>query len=221
MSEGFSEGLQEAAVERLELVLQVLSKKGVTQSEVARRTGISSTYLADLKSRRRPIGELVARRLGEAFDLDFRWILGQAGSLDSVPFGVSFGSGPPAAERETIWLPLVARPVDGPAQSATRWDGSFVPVSGIAAARAHGAALPYVLRFGASDRAGELKKGDLLLISQAQSESATIHVVRAGRGLYLARRTAAGWERLAEEEELDKDVPVRGHVLGVLWRRLV
>jgi transcriptional regulator with XRE-family HTH domain len=214
MSEDSSEGLYEAAARRLEKLLQVLEAQGLTQAEVARRTGISGTFLNDLKTRRKPLRELVARRMAEAFSLDHRWLLAEAGTLDIVPIG----AGTSAPEADTVWLPLLPHPVRGRPHDSRAWDGSHVPLCGLAAARARGATHPYVLRFSSRDLEGELKRHDLILISQSPSDSVTISVIKEGRKLCLARRTPNGWRRLAKQGDLDKDRPLFGHVLGIVWR---
>ena len=217
MPEKIPDQLEAVRRQRLERLLEVLSGKGVTQSAVAKRVGMPAPYLTDMKKGHRPLTELSARRLAAHFGLDHRWLLGETGSMDSL----HLGSEVTVDESTSIWLPVFGHPVEGPPRSLPKWDGSCAEVVGAAAARVRLATDPYILRFGRDDHAGRLRRGDLLLISQSTGDSAEIHVVRIGRGLYLARPTGAGvWQRLAEGTIVRSDLKLAGHAMGIVWAAL-
>ena len=203
--------------QRLEKVLQLLSQQGHTQNQVAQRAGVPPSYLSDVKTGNRVLTELFARRLAEEFRLDYRWLLGDVGTMDSLELGQEVVG----EESTSLWLPVFLHPIRGKPRGLPEWDGASVEVCGAAAARARTATEPYVLRFLVDDRLGRLKKHDLVLISQAINDLAEIQVVRMRRGMYLARKTPAGlWERLAEPEPIGEKVEVLGHALGIVWRSL-
>lgn len=200
--------------QRLEKLLQLLSRKGHSQNQVAQRVGVPASYLSDVKSGGRPMSELFARRLAGEFRLDYRWLLGDVGTMESLELGQELAN----EESTSIWLPLFQHLVQGRPRSLPDWDGACVEVCGAAAARARTAVDPYVLHFVADDHGGRLRKHDLLLISQALDELAEIHVIRIRRGMYLARKSPAGqWERLAEPGPIRDKVEVVGHGLGIVW----
>ena len=202
---------------RLTKMLQLLSEKGVTQSFVAKRVRMPAPYLTDMKRGHRPLTELFARRLADEFGVDFQWLLGETGTMDSL----QLGSEVTVDESTSVWLPVFPHPVQGPPRSLSKWDGSCVEVCGAAAARIRVATDPYVLRFGRDDHAGRLKRDDLLLISQSMGDSAEFHVVRIRRGLYLARRIKAGvWQRVADKTVIRNDLEIVGHVMGIVWAAL-
>jgi transcriptional regulator with XRE-family HTH domain len=217
MSEKQVPPADEVGRERLGELLQHLGKKGVTQQEISKRAGLAPSYLTDVKLGRRPLGELVARRLGEAFEVDYRWLLGEIGTMDPVRVGSATATPGPTS----VWLPVFPYPIEGPPQTSATWDGSSVEISGVAAALVRLATRPYILRYGADDRRGRLQKDDLLLISQSIDEAAEIQVVRNRGKLYLARSTGAGtWERVASKRTLHGPVEAAGHAIGIVWGRL-
>ena len=203
--------------QRLGRLLELLVQKGQSQNLVAQRAGVPASYLSDVKKGNRAMTELFARRLAAEFRVDYRWLLGEVGSMDSLALGQEVVD----EESVSIWLPVFPYPVRGRPRSLPDWDGTCVDVCGAAAARARTAIEPYVLRFLADDHAGQLRKHDLVLISQAVNDLAEIQVIRLRRGMYLARRTAAGdWERLAEPGLIREKVEVSGYGLGIVWRSL-
>jgi hypothetical protein len=203
--------------QRLEKLLQILAQKGQSQNQVAQRAGVPASYLSDVKNGNRAMTELFARRLAEEFRLDYRWLLGDAGTMDSLELGQEVVD----EESTGIWLPVFVHPVRGRPRSLPEWDGACVEVCGAAAARARTATKPYVLHFLAEDHAGRLRKHDLVLISQAVNDLAEMQVIRIRRGMYLARKNTAGhWERLAEPGPVGDKIEVMGHALGIVWRSL-
>jgi transcriptional regulator with XRE-family HTH domain len=63
---------------RLRELLAELSQQFDTQQEIATRAGLTPQLLADLKQGRRPLTELVARRLADEYGVDFAWLLGRS-----------------------------------------------------------------------------------------------------------------------------------------------
>jgi transcriptional regulator with XRE-family HTH domain len=63
----------EPATQRLNDFLELLSVQGYTQTQIAAKAGLTPQYLSDIKRGHRPVTELVARRLGEPFDVSFQW----------------------------------------------------------------------------------------------------------------------------------------------------
>lgn len=206
--------LEEVARLRLKQLLQELEAKGVKQQEVAERVGMSPTFLADLKRGHRQLSELSARRIGEVFSVDYRWLLGQVGTMQTPTVTAEATSRP----ADGVWLPVFSRPVRGTPERLPVWDGSSVQVVGAAAVRVRLAENPYVLRFAKKDHAGRLRPNDLLLISQRPNEQAEIHVVRIAAKLLLARRGPAGrWEQVVDQEVLDHVDETVGHAMGIVW----
>lgn len=198
---------------RLAVLLQRLIEQGYTQQAVANQTGVPAQYLSDLKAGRRGLSELYARRLAEEFDVDLRWLLGETTDHEQPVL--------PGRGRSTergVLLPVFSDPIEGELRDQPNWDGSSVEVCGAAAAKALLATQPYVLRFGASDHQGRLRKNDLLLVSQAVAELAEISVVRAHNRRFLARRGERGtWIRLAKGEALPGNAVPVGHCVGIIW----
>jgi transcriptional regulator with XRE-family HTH domain len=205
------------ATARLADFLQTLAKKGVTQSQVSAKAGLPPQYLSDIKQGRRPMTELVARRLGEKFDVNFEWFLGTSDSMESPKPRSAAMPG-----TRTAWLPLFSHPIEGEPRAHPQWDGAGIEIAGAAAARLVLSQHPYVLRFGHDDVQGRLQQGDLILISQAPNEAAEFHVVRYRKKSFLARAEKdGGWSRVANGNELPADCPVTGHCVGIIWSSLV
>jgi transcriptional regulator with XRE-family HTH domain len=199
---------------RIEKLLQALAGQGLSQNEIANRTGVAASYLTDVKRGTRSLTELFARRLAEEFHLDYRWLLGETGTMESFELGKVVVD----KESSGIWLPMFRHLVRGQPRSRPKWDGTCVEVCGVAAAHARTAIDPYVLQFRGKDPAGQLQRDDLLLISQTVKDLAKIQVVRVGRRLQLARKLPqGGWDCFVESGDVDK---VFGHVLGIVWRSL-
>ncbi len=202
---------------RLNEFLQPLAAQGLTQVEVAARAGLPPQYISDIKRGRRPMTELVARRLGEKFGVNFQWLLGTSDLMDWSGAPVTFVS-----TTTLLWLPVLPHPIDGDPRQHVDWKGGGVHISGIAAAKAELKSHPYVLEFGHGDVAARLRQGDLLLIVQAANTDAEIHVVRYRRKSFLARKGERGdWIRVANGQALPSDSPATGHCVGIVWSSLV
>lgn len=204
------------AQKRLAGLLERLAIRGFSQNEAAAKAGLPPQYLSDIKCGRRSMTELVARRLGEVFDVNYEWLTGEADSPSVVAAVGSMGSSSQA------WLPLFSYPIQGDPRSHPKWDGTGIEIAGPAVAKLALAELPYVLKFGRADVDRRLQHGDLILISQAVNPRAEISIVRNGRGSYLARRNPDGsWRRTAPKEA---DLPATcleiGHCVGIVWSSL-
>ncbi len=209
------------ASQRLSDLLELLSRQGLTQIQVASRANLPPQYVSDIKKGRRPMTELVARRLGEEFDVDFHWLLGTSGTMErpKPQSSAEMSAEMPAGSRS--WLPLFPNPIEGEPRAHPAWDGTGVEIAGAAAAKLVLSKHPYVLRFGRADIEGRLRSGDLVLVSQASNDDAEIHVVRYRKKCFLARANEeGGWSRVADGNELPGDCPVTGHCVGVVWSPL-
>jgi transcriptional regulator with XRE-family HTH domain len=197
---------------RLKSVVDDLAQRGISQAKVAAAVGVSRQFLNDIVCARRPVSELLARRVAEQFEIDFSWLLGQP---SRAPKTAAFGGADTG-----VWLPVLPHPVEGDPREHPRWEGTFIQVPPIAMPTLAGAVQPYVLRFGQNDVENRLHKHDLILVSQTRDEKAPIVVALSGRKCFLARRKAHRWVRLANGVALGSDVRVVGHCLGILWSAL-
>jgi transcriptional regulator with XRE-family HTH domain len=212
-----SDALAQLRNQRLLRLLEILEKQGISQKEAARRTGVPSQYLNDVKSQRRSLSERFARRLQDEFHVNYQWLLGTQGSMEVPRLDLSTGQ----AGGQKTWLPVFAHPIAGDPYSIADWDGSTIEIAGVAITRARRAEHPYALRFGATDQRQRLRPGDLLLVSQATNDSADIQVIRSGNKCNLARQRKDGtWECLNAQVTVRGEPTVIGHVLGILWGAL-
>ena len=202
--------------QRLNDLLETLGRQGLTQAQVAAKAGLPVQYLSDIKHERRPMTELVARRIGDEFDVNFQWLMGISNSMaDPKPrVAASIAS-------SSVWLPLLPHPIEGEPRGHPKWDGAGVDIAGAAAAKLVLAQQPYILRFGHKDIEGRLRQGDLILISQAPNRDAEISVVRHRRKSFLARPNDDGtWSRVADGSRRPSDCEIAGHCLGIVWSSL-
>jgi transcriptional regulator with XRE-family HTH domain len=204
---------QQTAAQRVNHLIALLAEKGLTQREIAERAGVPSQYLSDVKQGRRPLGELFARRLGEEFGIEYRWLL--------FGGGASGGSNEPSAASshdERCLVPLLAMLPGGSPREAKGWDGSVIELFGLAAVAAQNARGPYVYRVQRNERTGRLRKGDLILVSQVVSDEPGFCVVRVSRRIVLAhtdqkQRTVDAYTG----RRLPKDACVIGSCLALVW----
>jgi transcriptional regulator with XRE-family HTH domain len=221
LAEGDEKKLQDLSRARLEKLLAVLEEQGISQREVAKRLTVPASYLSDVKNGRRPVTELLAGRFHKEYGVEPHWLLGSAGSMDVPPLAVAPANG----DSRRAWLPVFVKPISGDPTQNADWDGSCVELAGVAAVRVLFADRPYVLRLGVDDRAGRLRRGDLVLISQAVEDAAQIQVLKtSGKSgkMFLARRDAeGGWQRLSHiDDQIVGEPLVVGHCLGVVWSKL-
>jgi transcriptional regulator with XRE-family HTH domain len=203
--------------QRLAILLEALAAQGFSQNQVAQRTGMPPSYVSDCKLGSRPVSELFARRLAEQFRFDYRWLLGEVGTADSLTLGAEVAQ----EESHSLWLPVFPHPIEGPPGSHRDWDGLSIELGAPAAAHARAAEQPYVLRFEGKDHAARLHKRDLILISQTRNDDAEIQVVRVQRKLFLARRLGLEqWQRVVGSSVIEGIRQVAGHCVGILWSPL-
>jgi transcriptional regulator with XRE-family HTH domain len=200
------------ANESLEALFNQLAEQDYSQAQIAGAIGVAPQYISDIRCGRRPLTELVARRIGEKFHVDYRTLMGLDKSLQP---GLTLGP-----STNDAWLPILPHPVQGEPTQHPRWNGTYVQVPALAASKLVGAVHPFVLRFGNDDCENRLHKNDLVLISQSPNEKAQISVVRSGRKCFLCRRNGSGWVRVANGQVLTGNCVVVGHCIGVLWSAL-
>lgn len=205
------------ATQRFNDLLEPLLEQGFTQAQIATKVGIPPQYFSDIKRGERPVTELIARRLGEEFNFNYRWLMGTSDSMETLT--------PPSTTKtagNTIWLPLFPFPIEGEPRQNAKWNGAGVELAGVAAGKIGLARYPYILQFGHNDVQGRLKQGDLILISQAPNSDAEIHVVNYRKKSFLARANKDGsWSRVANGNKLPSDCPATGHCIGIVWSALV
>jgi hypothetical protein len=202
--------------ERLNQLIEELGQEGHSQVEMAMKANLPPQYLSDVKRGRRPMTELVARRISDVFAVNHEWLLGQSDAKNVSPQKSGEKGGP------ALWLPLFPHPIEGEPSKHAAWDGSSWQVTGLAAVRAASAHRPYLLRFGNEDHLNRLQKGDVLLMTQAADECSQISVVRQKGKSYLARLDKnEKWIRLATGESLEAGPQVTGHCIGIVWSLLM
>ena len=205
------------ATQRFNEFLEMQRLQGVTQAEIAVRAGIPPQYLSDIKRGVRPVTELIARRLAGAFIFDYRWLLGIKPSMELPMRSVIAASG-----STTVRLPLLTRAIEGEPRLSRRWTGTEVELAGVAAGKVGLATLPYVLQLDRKDTKRRVKKGDLILISQAPNSGAEIQIIRyRGKSLLVRANRDGSWARIDFHTELPSDSPVTGHCIGIVWAALV
>jgi transcriptional regulator with XRE-family HTH domain len=204
------------ATQRFNGLLDALLEQGHTQAQIAAEVGIPPQYLSDIKRGKRPMTELIARRLGEGFSFNHRWLMGTSDTMESPAQHSS------AAADKAVWLPLFPYPIEGEPRQNLKWTGAGVEIAGVAAGKIGLARYPYVLQFGHGDVQRRLQQGDLILISQAMNPAAEIHVVRHRNKHFLARANQDGsWARVANDNQLPSHCPATGHCIGIVWSALI
>jgi hypothetical protein len=203
--------------QRLVNLLEKLSNQGVNQVQVASRTGIPTQYLSDIKHARRPMTELVARRIGGEFSINYKWLMGQSELMDS-----SESLSESSVTTRFPGVPVFPHPIEGEPRSHKDWDGTMIELSGPAAGKLTTAQSPYILRFAHDDHAGRLHRGDLVLISQTSNPNAEIFVVRHRKKAFLTRKNNNGtWSRVANGVVLPESCPCIGYAVGIIWSSLM
>ena len=203
--------------ERLCELLTRLTQQGTSQQQAALRAGLPPQYLSDIKNGRRPMTELVARRIGQEFRVNYQWLLGLSETIEPVILRDSA----PTPSGERSWLPVFSQPVSGDPQTLPQWDGTGLEISGAAVTKLKLLKWPYVLKVGSDDIRGRLRAGDLVLLSQTSTEQSEISVISFRKKLFLARRQSDEcWERITKGGNLPADCPVVGHCVAILWSDL-
>jgi hypothetical protein len=201
---------------RLNDLLALLAEQELTQAQIAVKAGLPPQYISDIKRGRRPMTELVARRLGEEFDVNFQWLMGTSNSMENPTPQMA------AAAASPLCLPLFTHPIEGEPRQHPKWNGAGVEIAGVAAGRLALTRYPYILQFGHDDEQGRLRRGDLILISQVPSDAADIQVVSYRKKSFLARANEDGsWSRVANNNKLPSDCAVTGHCVGIVWASLL
>ena len=204
------------ATQRFGEFLELLSQQGYKQSQIASKVGLPAQYISDIKCGRRPLTELVARRLGEQFDVGYEWLLGTSLSMEGTRSSASM----PA--ENAIWLPVFSDPIEGEPRTHPKWTGTSIEVTGFVAAKLLAAKRPYVLQYGQKNAEGRLRNSDLILISQARCDDAEFQVIRHRKMSVLARAGEDGcWIRAADGRELPSNSSVIGHCVGIVWAPLL
>jgi transcriptional regulator with XRE-family HTH domain len=200
---------------RLAGLLDQLSDQGMTQTEVADQLNVPPNYLSDVKRARRDLTDSFARSLAQTFGINVRWLLYGQGSAPRLKLATAG-----AARAATILLPVLSAPYVGDARDAPSWDGSMLEISGRAAAAAHAATNPYVLRAAEDDQCGRVHRDDLLLIDQTPLETQpeeALAIVRHQRRLRLARRSQNGWICARSGNALNPAAECVGLCVGIVW----
>ena len=205
------------ARERLNQFLEFLAQQGFKQAQIAARAEVPPQYISDIKRGRRPMTELVARRLGEGFDVNFQWLMGTSAQKENPQLR------PASLETSNVlWLPLFSHPIEGDPFTHPKWNGARVEIVGAVAGKCAFSKHPYVFEFGHDDQEDRLQKGDLVLVSQMPSTGAQIHVVRHAKKSFLARADRDGsWRRVADGSLLPSKSLVTGHCVGIVWASLL
>jgi hypothetical protein len=208
--------LQNISQQRFNDLLTMLAEQGVNQVQLASRTGIPTQYLSDIKHARRPMTELVARRIGGEFSINYKWLMGQSELMDS-----SESLSESSVTNRFPGVPVFPHPIEGEPRSQQSWDGTMIELSGPAASKLTTAKWPYILRFAHNDCAGRLHRGDLILISQSANANAEIFVVRHRKKAFLARKNNdETWMRVAKGVVLPETCPCIGYAIGIIWSSL-
>lgn len=216
MAEDLNSGDPKARNRRLEVLLAQLAEQGITQQQIARQLNVPASYLSDVKLGRKTLTDTFARFFCNEFGVGLDWLLDGIGP-QTKPL---LSSQPVAANSAQVVLPILSELIQGKPEDSPGWDGSWVEVSGVAAARAQRATQPYVLRSPIEDKLGRVKRNDLLLIDQRSSEDTTLVVVLDAQELHLARRTERGFQSVESGRAMRATVTPVGVCLGIVWGSL-
>ena len=218
-----SESQKVVAQQRVTEFLEGLVSTGTNHRTIGSLLDVPVQYLSDYKQGRRFVSEAIARRFEEHFGVNAQWLLAESDLKEAL----SPPKLTPASDVTAFKLPIFSHPIEGDPQAHPQWEGMFGEVLGVAAVKLRVAKHPYLLLFGADDAQGRVARGNLLLMSQATlppnaAMESVIQVIRHGRGLYLARRKANAWHRLAtaHSEPIAENCTVHGHVMGIVWADL-
>jgi transcriptional regulator with XRE-family HTH domain len=209
------ESTSQGRTARLAQLLEQLAARGVKQREVAFELNLPTQYLSDLKHGRRPVSEPFARRFAEAYRVSAAWLLQGEGACDLPNLATAS-----ARTDGSCLLPVLSAPDQGDPSQSRHWDGSLIPLSGVAVAAAERAKLPFVLRIGADIPSGRLQKGDLVLCCQEPPDNAAIVIVRAKGKVMLARAGGKdGFQTFSTGSLIPGAEPI-GYCIGIVWAPL-
>lgn len=199
---------------RLTHLLEQLAARGVKQREVAFELNLPTQFVSDLKHGRRPVSEQFARRFSEAYRVSAAWLLHGEGSSDLPNLET------PAARTDGIYLlPVLSAPDQGDPRQSRHWDGSLVPISGVAATAAERAKFPFVLRIGVDIPSGRLQKNDLVLCCHEPHDGTAIVIVRTKGKVLLARAGKCCFKSLSTGSVIPEAEPI-GYCIGIVWAPL-
>lgn len=150
--------------QRLLQVLEDLQDQGHSQAAIAELLSVPPAYLSDVKGGNRTLSELFARRFSDEFSVSYRWLLYGEGTMTKPRIRSAVDSA------NSKLLPILMAPWIGEVRESPARTGDQTELGGRAAALADGATQPYVLRLPRGAHAADLKKGDLILISQSDDE---------------------------------------------------
>ncbi len=203
-------------VERLKRALRKIAReRGLTQKEIAARSGIPPQFLSDLKHNRRNIAELLARRFSDEFRVRHTWLLQGKGPVE-LP--TDAGDAVPGAAEGSVFLPILRRPHVGDPLKSRFWERSHFQLTGPAAALAGRCTQAYVLRVEHDERGGRLRQGDLVLVSQTADANSPYQIIVHRRRPRLIRLGSDHRLRLLEGGDQLPDSAKRvGHCCGIVW----
>jgi hypothetical protein len=117
-------------------------------------------------------------------------------------------------------LPVLSAPDQGDPRESPHWDGCLVAVTGVAAAAAGRAVLPFILRLDVDVYSGRLRGNDLVLCTQAVREDAEIVLVRTDGKVLLAKTMDKDrFQDVATGASIEGAEPI-GHCIGIVWALL-
>ena len=196
--------------QRLSILLERLAAEGSGQQRVAMVADLSPQYLSDMKTGRRPLTELAARRLTDVFGANRLWLLEGRGSMKG-PIVRPGGKGLSFAIAR---LPMLSEPIVGEPTESPKWDGTYFEVGGSAALGGS-----YVLRLTHGDADGRLRLNDILLVDGTTATPAPtpmMVVTHEGKAM-LARQGPSKWRSVQSGRALDGAVVPIAQVLAIIW----
>lgn len=194
---------------------------GLTGREIARISGTRPQYISDIKRRQRPLSQEMFMRTLLGLYGGYKWLISGDLAVDTQRIIALY---PYIANPEgsSFPLPVFRRPFMGPKMSMEDWDGTFMCVTSPVKEAARRMHEPYILHLPFDDRSGRLKKGDYLLVEQADNAEAAYVLIKSGWGVKLARRMDGGYYEDVEsgERRFDNEGQIIGNVSMLLMGAL-
>lgn len=218
MTQPTPEEIRKQRQQRLLQVLADLQDQGHSQAAIAELLCVPAAYLSDVKGGNRTLSELFARRFSDEFSVSYRWLLHGEGTMTKPRIRSAVGSA------NSKLLPILMAPWIGEVRESPARTGDQTELGGRAAALADGATQPYVLRLPCDAHAADLRKGDLVLISQRDDEPKRSLVVlqrttSEKKELLLALRADRKvFTDIVTGERVRSDVAVVGQGLALVCR---